>query len=954
MEQEKRTARIVGALERNAGKVILSAVLVTVLLLGAVIALPPEDEASADPQGEVIELRDRLDDRFDSTLHGAGYIAESRDGDILTQQGLWELLQNQNRLQELDAAGELAPSDVEAQPVLFKGFHSDANRPFVGAYTLANAVDEVLTRDLGTDLANASDEQVKVAIHRIFADPETRGLRDSLSVKAVSETRSVNGETIQYWTSPAIVFGVTAENAKIGGGNDEITLGGDESAERKQTFNREVQRTLRGDQSSYRLWGIAIDQTLEAEEEGQAAGMFVMFAVIVAVLVVGLVLRSYWAMALTGVGLAVLMIWLKGISNLIGIEGGLTIELIVPIAMIALGVDFAIHAIRRYKEEQAAGLIPRRAFQVGLTGVLGALVLAMASDGVAFLTNTVADIESVTHLGIAAAIAVASAFLVLGIVVPLALMRIEETVGRRVPARSRLAKAGGVLSVASVATLSGTSVIFVIAVSPIAGAVVLAGLVAVHIALPLVRHRRRGAVASQTDAPVDLSVTSPNIPHNRLAVALTRLATLGPIVLTLAAVVTAGAVFSAMKLEPTFDAGDFFSGGSDFVVGLDKLDEHVADNGGEGATVYVEGDLDQPEAVAALVGFRDAVQDNRYLAREADGSVIVSGQLSRLLEQMVANDYARAQVTATTGVAVTDGDGDGLPDSSAQIQAVYDYTLQNGLPLDQATLVYTPGEVRSRLFQGHAGQAADVTTIGVEIHGTREQTTIKAARLALEDDLVVFEGVASISRVGLTGSPFVREAQLDATTKALQVSIPIAAVATFLLLLLAMRSLRYALVTIVPVGLVAAWLYGLMYVFGFSLNFVSATIGAISIGVGIDYAIHMTERFREELARSDTKLGALGQAINGSGMALLGSAASSIAGFAIMGFAPMPLFASYGILTAIMIFLALSASVLVLPSLLLLVTPELQPQAEAVGPDRGRSGTLRPRFPPWREARAPI
>ena len=54
-----------------------------------------------------------------------------------------------------------------------------------------------------------------------------------------------------------------------------------------------------------------------------------------------------------------------------------------------------------------------------------------------------------------------------------------------------------------------------------------------------------------------------------------------------------------------------------------------------------------------------------------------------------------------------------------------------------------------------------------------------------------------------------------------------------------------------------------------------------------------------------------------------------------MGFAPMPLFASYGILTAIMIFLALSASVLVLPSLLLLVTPELQPQAEAARADRG-------------------
>lgn len=137
-----------------------------------------------------------------------------------------------------------------------------------------------------------------------------------------------------------------------------------------------------------------------------------------------------------------------------------------------------------------------------------------------------------------------------------------------------------------------------------------------------------------------------------------------------------------------------------------------------------------------------------------------------------------------------------------------------------------------------------------------------------------------------------------------------------------MRSVRYAVVTIIPIGLVVAWLYGLMYLAGFSLNFVTATIGAISIGVGIDYSIHMTERFREELQRASDKMQAVRQAARGTGVALVASAASSIVGFGIMGLSPMPMFASYGILTALMIFLALVASLVVLPSLLLLVTPE--------------------------------
>lgn len=123
-------------------------------------------------------------------------------------------------------------------------------------------------------------------------------------------------------------------------------------------------------------------------------------------------------------------------------------------------------------------------------------------------------------------------------------------------------------------------------------------------------------------------------------------------------------------------------------------------------------------------------------------------------------------------------------------------------------------------------------------------------------------------------------------------------------------------------GLVAAWLYGIMYLAGFNLNFVTATIGAVSIGVGIDYSVHMTVRFREELGRSDNRMNALRRAANGAGMALVASAASSILGFAILGFAPMPMFSAFGVLTALMVFLALAASVVVLPSLLLLATPE--------------------------------
>jgi predicted RND superfamily exporter protein len=94
----------------------------------------------------------------------------------------------------------------------------------------------------------------------------------------------------------------------------------------------------------------------------------------------------------------------------------------------------------------------------------------------------------------------------------------------------------------------------------------------------------------------------------------------------------------------------------------------------------------------------------------------------------------------------------------------------------------------------------------------------------------------------------------------------------------------------------------------------------VSIGIGIDFAIHYTMRFREEFEVDGDRMEAVRRASKGTGVALLASAASSVIGFGILAFGPMPLFASYGLLTAVMIALAAAATLLVLPSLLVMVT----------------------------------
>ncbi len=656
-----------------------------------------------------------------------------------------------------------------------------------------------------------------------------------------------------------------------------------------------------------------------------------MFTVIAAVMVVGISLRSYWAMALTGVGLGALMIWLKGISNLIGLKGGLTIELIVPIAMIALGVDFAVHAIRRYQEEKALGYAPSRALRVGFAGVLGALALAMLSDGIAFLSNTASGIEAIVHFGIAAGIAAASSFLVLGIIVPLAAMRIDQIRRPRPGPASLASRIAPLVGGAGLTVTIGASVLLLVVGLAVPGVVVLVVASAGFLAIPVLMMRRRNrGLGPQDDSTAAIFTRPEEARSSWLAPVVTGMARYRFLVLLVMAGITAASVVLALRLEPDFDVKDFFDSKSDFVVGLDKLDEHIAGRSGEPSVIYIQGNLTNPQALTALNQFVGELANNPYVGRDADGQPSIEDNVFNVLKRVTGSAYARSRVAQESGIEITDNDGDGIPDSQEHIKATYDFVVRNGVPLDESTLVYDAGQVRELLFHDLSGERENVALLVVGIPGTREQAVVKAAREALMTDLQVLRRHPLSSRVGLTGSAFVREGQLDATTKSLQTSLPIAAAAALVLLLLTMRSLRYAVVTIIPIGLVVAWLYALMYLIGFSLNFVTATVGAISIGVGIDYSIHMTERFREELRRAATKMQALRQAADGTGVALVASAVSSIAGFTILGFAPMPMFSSFGFLTAIMVFLALAASLVVLPSLLLLVTPEKAAQGVPV------------------------
>ncbi len=133
------------------------------------------------------------------------------------------------------------------------------------------------------------------------------------------------------------------------------------------------------------------------------------------------------------------------------------------------------------------------------------------------------------------------------------------------------------------------------------------------------------------------------------------------------------------------------------------------------------------------------------------------------------------------------------------------------------------------------------------------------------------------------------------------------------------RSFRSALVIFVPlVGSVVASLAFAAAVYGF-LNLVSAFIFAILLGLGIDFAIVLLSRYRDERVRGLDRTEALEMMLSTTAPASLFGGASTALGFGVLAIADFQGFAQFGVVATVGVFGALAAAMLVMPAMIILL-----------------------------------
>ena len=90
------------------------------------------------------------------------------------------------------------------------------------------------------------------------------------------------------------------------------------------------------------------------------------------------------------------------------------------------------------------------------------------------------------------------------------------------------------------------------------------------------------------------------------------------------------------------------------------------------------------------------------------------------------------------------------------------------------------------------------------------------------------------------------------------------------------------IISMLPVLLVLVWILGTMVTIGYTLNVMTILIGALTVGLGVTYAIHISHRFIEEIEHHNSLDKAINNTVKNTGSALFGAAMTTVLGFGVL------------------------------------------------------------------------
>jgi predicted RND superfamily exporter protein len=341
---------------------------------------------------------------------------------------------------------------------------------------------------------------------------------------------------------------------------------------------------------------------------------------------------------------------------------------------------------------------------------------------------------------------------------------------------------------------------------------------------------------------------------------------------------------------------------------LNELEKETGISGDVNVTIKAD-DPTSPAVISWAEGFQQ-----RVLARHGFSGANPSCADAQICPALSLTDFFGGASSAASGSSTTSTQSVG--DVHALVQALPCFISQ--------IVISHRGECNPSAGTTPIGDTADVA-FGIRVQPlSDQQKLIDDIRAQINPPDA--PGPPPGTTVELAGLPVLAaEANTDLSSSRWWLPL-VGLVAVGVVLALIYRSVRRALVPLIPVVMATGWSGLVVAALGISLNPMSATLGALVIAIATEFSVILSARYASERRTGQSVGEALRRTYLRTGAAVLASGVTAIAGFAVLAIAGLPLLddiglisvapvlRDFGLVTVADLLVALAGVMLVLPA----------------------------------------
>jgi hydrophobe/amphiphile efflux-3 (HAE3) family protein len=236
------------------------------------------------------------------------------------------------------------------------------------------------------------------------------------------------------------------------------------------------------------------------------------------------------------------------------------------------------------------------------------------------------------------------------------------------------------------------------------------------------------------------------------------------------------------------------------------------------------------------------------------------------------------------------------------------------IPSDRDTITSITDSMSSVVIDQYI-EGGNLALLNLKLESDLSSEQLSATIDQVETDLQWYTPPAGVS-VTVTGSKAMSTSIIGALTSGRTQMGYLGMAIIFLGMLVIYRDWLKALATILPIVMVTGWIGGVMYILDMAYNPLTATLGALAIGIGAEFTILMLERYFEERGKGLEPFDAMDRAASSVGPAIIASGSTVIFGFSALMISSFPMLSDFGTVTVIAVAFSLFSTVVVLPPIM--------------------------------------